>query len=206
LFHAETQAVPAYFTTAQIEQIETEEQRTRAAVAGELRAFARPHLARDVEVVVGDGPPQEAIVRMAPGFDLIALGTHRRHGPQRWWLGSVAEAVVRRSPRPVLVVPAGARAIDATPAPRILVAGVGHAVTQSWVDALRIALGGEVTHTTDISHCSADRLRSVDLIVFSISTAAHHEQVKAVAHLLKECLHPVLFVPLLEDTVERSSS
>ena len=52
----------------------------------------------------------------APGFalaclaselaaDLMVVGSHGRHGIARWLLGSVAEAAVRQSPCPVLVVP-----------------------------------------------------------------------------------------------------
>lgn len=37
--------------------------------------------------------------------DLIILGTHGRHGVIRAVLGSVAEAVVRHSPLPVMLVP-----------------------------------------------------------------------------------------------------
>ncbi len=48
--------------------------------------------------------------------DLIALSTHGRSGPGRWILGSVADAVVRHSDRPCLVVPApGARRVEEEP-------------------------------------------------------------------------------------------
>lgn len=40
------------------------------------------------------------------GSDLVVLGTHGRTGLRRIVLGSVAEGVVRRSPVPVLVIPA----------------------------------------------------------------------------------------------------
>lgn len=83
-------------------------------------------------VMVGEGPTQDALVRLAPAFDLIAVGTCRRHGPQRWWLGSVAEAVVRQSARPVLDVAAEARVPDTRRLPRIRVAGDAGAA----VDAL----------------------------------------------------------------------
>ena len=36
--------------------------------------------------------------------DVIALGTHGRHGLERWELGSVAEQVLRRARIPVLIV------------------------------------------------------------------------------------------------------
>jgi nucleotide-binding universal stress UspA family protein len=53
------------------------------------------------------GQPTEQILRAAEamGADLIVMGTHGRTGLQRLLLGSVAEAIVRRSATPVLVVP-----------------------------------------------------------------------------------------------------
>jgi nucleotide-binding universal stress UspA family protein len=51
--------------------------------------------------------PAEAIVNLATELrtDLVVLGTHGRSGLERLLLGSVAEAVVRRAPCPILVVP-----------------------------------------------------------------------------------------------------
>ena len=43
-----------------------------------------------------------------PTADLIIVGTHGRRGPGRWWLGSVAERVVRAATIPVLVTRAAA--------------------------------------------------------------------------------------------------
>jgi len=65
-------------------------------------------IATDVEVDVG--ATADAILHAAErtGADIIALSTHGRSGPMRWVLGSVADAVVRHSPLPVLVVPAKA--------------------------------------------------------------------------------------------------
>ena len=123
VFHASTPDAPAYFTADQIEALETEREQSRARTIDQLRAFAEPHVQRAVHVVVEEGPPGDALVRMAADFDLIVVGTHRRHGARRWWLGSVAEAVVRRSPRPVLVVPAGAGVPDTRGPITILAAG-----------------------------------------------------------------------------------
>ena len=114
VFHASTPDAPAYFTADQIETLEAEREQSRAGTAAQVRAFAEEQVQRAVHVVVEEGPPGDALVRMAADFDLIVVGTHRRHGARRWWLGSVAEAVVRRSPRPVLVVPAGAGVPDST--------------------------------------------------------------------------------------------
>lgn len=51
------------------------------------------------------GDPATEIVRIAEEekADMIILGTHGRTGMSRLLMGSVAEAVVRRSPCPVLV-------------------------------------------------------------------------------------------------------
>ncbi|HXU83781.1 MAG TPA: universal stress protein, partial [Polyangia bacterium] len=48
----------------------------------------------------------EAIVQAAErlGVDLIVMASHGRSGLKRALLGSVAEEVARRSPKPVLIV------------------------------------------------------------------------------------------------------
>ena len=60
----------------------------------------------DVELVVG-GDAAKEITRYAEanGMDLIAVTTHGRTGFRRLALGSVAEAVIRQSTVPVLVLP-----------------------------------------------------------------------------------------------------
>lgn len=65
-----------------------------------------------VTTAVASGLPAAQIVRYAArnGIDLIVLGTHGRTGFSRALLGSVAEAVVRTAPCPVLTVPAQAPA------------------------------------------------------------------------------------------------
>jgi nucleotide-binding universal stress UspA family protein len=205
VLHAATEAVPAYFTASQIGQLEAERAQSRAAVADRLRIFAKRQVSGAVNVVVGEGPPQDAIMRIAASFDLITVGTHRRHGPQRWWLGSVAEALVRKSPRPVLVVPAGASLPDTQRVPTILAAGGDGAAANVWVDLLRTVFGGNVVRSLDIHQCAPDRLQHADLIVLSMPTDATYSQLSAIAQVLKECVHPVLFVPS-SGIVERSSS
>jgi nucleotide-binding universal stress UspA family protein len=56
------------------------------------------------------GDPAGEIVRIAAeeAADMIVLGTHGRSGISRMLMGSVAEAVVRRAPCPVLVYRAAA--------------------------------------------------------------------------------------------------
>jgi nucleotide-binding universal stress UspA family protein len=52
------------------------------------------------------GKPASEIVRTAKEWpaDMIVIGSHGRHGIQRALLGSVAEAVMRHAPCPVLVI------------------------------------------------------------------------------------------------------
>lgn len=59
-----------------------------------------------LEVEVRAGAPAREILRAAKVLDaeLIAVGTHGRSGLKRLVLGSVAEAVLRDAPCPVLVV------------------------------------------------------------------------------------------------------
>ena len=61
-----------------------------------------------VDTNVAIGYAAETILDAAKqgSADLIALSTHGRSGPERWVLGSVADAVVRHSDRPCLVIPA----------------------------------------------------------------------------------------------------
>jgi nucleotide-binding universal stress UspA family protein len=207
LFHTTRFEAPAYFTAPQIEAIEAERAQNRDDTADRLRAFAVQHTPRSVRVIVEDGPPQDAILRIADAFDLIVVGTHRRHGPRRWWLGSVAEAVVRHSPRPVLVVPAGAAVAGTRDAPTILAAGGNDATADAWVDALRTALGARVIRSPDIQKCAPDGVQNADLIVLSMpAETGTHAQFGAIVQVLKECVHPVLFVPCPAGIVERSSS
>jgi hypothetical protein len=65
---------------------------------------------RQRAVLAGGGDPAAEILSAAAAWqaDLIVMGTHGRAGLERWILGSVAQAVLRNAPCPVLTV-AGAR-------------------------------------------------------------------------------------------------
>jgi nucleotide-binding universal stress UspA family protein len=60
----------------------------------------------DVLTAVRHGKPAEEIIAYATAHDadVVATGTRGRHGEHSFLLGSVAEAIVRRSPVPVLTV------------------------------------------------------------------------------------------------------
>lgn len=74
-----------------------------------LRSTAFRLLARglDAEWKVLRGSPSASIVELARETpqDLIVITTHGRSGVTRWFLGSVAEGLVRSSGDPVLIIP-----------------------------------------------------------------------------------------------------
>ncbi|MGK0619339.1 universal stress protein [Meiothermus cerbereus] len=58
----------------------------------------------EVETKLVEARPVEAILAEAKDHDLIVMGTHGRSGLDRFMLGSVTEAVLHRSDKPVLVL------------------------------------------------------------------------------------------------------
>ena len=79
-----------------------------AAARGLLRDFVAALGSGSVPITerLEQGEPQERIVTLArdEGFDLIVMGTLGRTGRPLALVGSVADGVVRTSPRPVLTV------------------------------------------------------------------------------------------------------
>jgi nucleotide-binding universal stress UspA family protein len=196
VLHAETMEMPPYFTDDQIEALRTERREARARAAEYVRQFAAQHTQAPFEVVVQDGPPEDTIIRTVGAFDLIVLGTHGRRGPSRWWLGSVAEAVVRAAPIPVLVT----RVLEAGAIGRmkrdgaVVLAGSSAAGVERWASALGQALNAEVVRAPGIRSCPPERLGSADLVLVGIpGDSASVDDV--VVEVLQSCSRPVLFVP-----------
>jgi nucleotide-binding universal stress UspA family protein len=65
-----------------------------SAVVGARRMIAIGEAAREIELCA-----------LNNDVDLIVMGSHGRTGFQRWYMGSVAERVVRIAPCPVMTVP-----------------------------------------------------------------------------------------------------
>jgi nucleotide-binding universal stress UspA family protein len=61
----------------------------------------------NVTTVVASGEPSEQILEYVKdnGVDLVVMSTHGRSGVSKWFMGSVAERVVRGSTAPVFLVP-----------------------------------------------------------------------------------------------------
>lgn len=81
---------------------------TEQAARLKLQDIARQHLEGKVryETFVRTGDPASVILRMVEelGVDSVIMATHGRTGLGHFLLGSVAEKVVRESPRPVLTI------------------------------------------------------------------------------------------------------
>lgn len=83
-----------------LEEIEAEMWQTIETYATRVRAAG---LACDAVVIHGTPFQQIIDVATAKQVDLIVMGTHGHTGLQHFFLGSVAEKVVRMAPCPVLV-------------------------------------------------------------------------------------------------------
>jgi len=86
--------------------LDTADPAALTAARGRLDAMAKATVTgtRWRSVAEHAARPRDGILRLAAGHDLVIMGTHGRTGLQRLVLGSVAEAVVRACPTPVLVV------------------------------------------------------------------------------------------------------
>ncbi|HEX6290363.1 MAG TPA: universal stress protein [Herpetosiphonaceae bacterium] len=113
----------------------------------------------DCEIV--DGPVSGAITQYAAriGADLVVMTTHGRGGLTRFWLGSTADAFIRHSPIPTLLV----RPHEALPdldqsydLRRILIPLDGSALAEQILD-LALTLGG-------LSNAAYDLLQVIETV------------------------------------------
>lgn len=172
VFHAVAADLPAYFTMAQAASLESERLEARRAGAAEAGAFAARATQASFSVLTDEGPAADAILRQAPAFDVVVLGTNGRGGLRRWWLGSVAEAVVKAAPVPVLVA-APPHTGDRAQPEELLVVGAGDAPA----------------HPLALTVASALRLEPVAAPALAVAT-------------LKESASPLLFLPAAADVRE----
>jgi len=81
--------------------------------ARQLRGMIREKVGPGHRIAILHGEPAQRILELARRHrvDLIVVGTHGRKGFRRAMLGSTAEAVIRRSPVPVLAARGKVRAV-----------------------------------------------------------------------------------------------
>ena len=107
LLHAEAFEAPVYFTADQVEALAAERKARQQQAERYLQMFGQAHTTTAFTPLIAMRTPVDAIAEEARPADLVVIGTHGRRGPQVWWLGSVAERVLRDLTSPVLVVHAG---------------------------------------------------------------------------------------------------
>lgn len=196
--HAERFEPPVYFTVDQIERLEAERHGAEIAARRHLAEFVGKATEYPAEAVVLNEPPVDAILHAAGGVDLIVMGSHRRRGPARWWLGSVAERVVRGATVPVLVARGGAApAMDVFE--RILLVGEHSAPgarARECAASLAATFGGQLIEGGQVQGCAADVMERATLVV--MATAGERPSwglTDVVGSTLGACERPVLFVP-----------
>jgi nucleotide-binding universal stress UspA family protein len=199
LLHTDAAEAPAYFTHQQIEVLARQRQMLRAQAERYLVQFGQRHTTRPLSTVVDEDSPSDAIVRAASTADLVVMGTHGRHGPKRWWLGSVAERVLREIDRPLLVVRADSPGPVDTVFSRVLV----HTATSlvgdgalEYARQLTECFGGEVVDARRQAIDAAVAAARATLVV----VAAPLPRTPAwLSHygdsLVRFCTVPILFVP-----------
>jgi nucleotide-binding universal stress UspA family protein len=98
-------AYPAYINPEVTEQVVLG---LRSHAEEQLREFLNAQKPAEVQIESGvhEGQITDVILRLASerAVDLIVMGTHGRHGLDRWLLGSVTEKVLRKARCPVLAV------------------------------------------------------------------------------------------------------
>lgn len=199
--HAERFEPPPYFTIDQIERLEAARRDAEAAALDHVARFVAASTAYPAEPIVRNEPPVDAILHAGAAADLLVLGTHGRRGPSRWWLGSVAERVVRAATVPVLVTRAsGDRAMEVFE--RLLLLGdnrePGPAVREC-AESIAVTFGGRLSEGGQVAGCPLETMGGASLVV--IATAADRPSwgiTDAVARALGACERPVLFVPARE--------
>lgn len=196
--HADRFEPPPYFTAEQIARLEVERLQAVAAAMTEVRAFVGRATARGVEPLVVDEPPVEALLHASSDADLLVLGTHGRRGPSRWWLGSVAERVVRASEIPVLVTRDESSPVERAFSQVVLVGDSGPAAAPARRSAelLVATFRGQLIEGGPLTDCHTEAVSQASLVVLASSPHPHGWRlIDEIADALARCRHPLLFVP-----------
>jgi len=140
--------------------------------------FAQQGIAATGEVSAG--PVAERIMAAADAFGagLIAMSTHGRVGPERWFLGSIADRVVRGSSTPVLLV--RPRTNGQAPAPSI-----DHVILPLDGSSLSEAALPYATYLAQGLQAPMTLVRTVDVTALSIGDYAMAEVAPELLDLLE---------------------
>ena len=103
LLHAGAFETPPYMTSGEPAAVDSKA-RGHERATDFLNDFGRRYAAGAFTPLIDDGAPVDTILRESRTSDLVVMGTHGRRGLSRWWLGSVAERVLRETTGPLLIV------------------------------------------------------------------------------------------------------
>jgi nucleotide-binding universal stress UspA family protein len=196
--HVATTEVPPYFTREQINMLQAQLEASRDEAREYLRHYVAARVPPPVDVRILDGPAVEAILVAGAGADLALVGTHGRRGPSRWWLGSVAERVVRTASFPVLVTRATTSADPIALFSNVqLIGPIQSGSAGWWATTLAERFGGRLERAADAARCDATSLASASLVVAGLASEGGERSLGAPwVRLLLACPRPILFVPL----------
>ncbi len=95
----------AHFGTERAEEFDKKAHESASEYLQKTRDRLGASCAVKTEVV--DGQPAAAILDYIEknGIDLVIMSSHGHTGPSKWFIGSVAEKVLQRSPVPVFLIP-----------------------------------------------------------------------------------------------------
>jgi len=195
--HAESPEAPVYFTHEQVEALAAQRARMEAQAKSYVEAFVRRHTTAAFTVALEPQPAAEAILHGLADADLGVMGTHGRHGPRRWWLGSVAERVLQSTPRPLLIVHEADR--PAAMFDRIGVfAPLDGRGARAWdvATALAAPFGAAIDDHREDTVDPAAMHDPASLVVISMPRPHDRHWLAAVGEpLVRAAAGPVLFVP-----------
>lgn len=104
--YVENASVDGWFTDNAVRRVvEAEHEERRREDAGRLSALLSlvPQPARGTAKVF-EGEPVEALVEASSSYGALVVATHGRRGLAHFWMGSIAEQVVRGAHCPVIVL------------------------------------------------------------------------------------------------------
>jgi nucleotide-binding universal stress UspA family protein len=202
LLHADTAEAPAYFTSEQVERLERQQHALRIQADQFLTRFGRQHTKVPFTTMIRNGPAVDAILQEASSAELVIMGTHGRRGPKRWWLGSVAERILREIRRPLLIVRADSPRDDGDCFARTVVqaaAPLDRGPTLAFARALAGCVGGEVIDNGGRAFDPARLDPAATLAVVAVPDPKTPAWLSQVGEpLVRSSAIPILFVPELE--------
>ncbi len=199
LLHAEALDAPAYFTAEQIEGLERQRQTLRKQAEQFLQRFGRQHTQMRFSTALDDRAPVDAILHESTATDLVVMGTHGRHGPKRWWLGSVAERVLREVEHPLLIVRAAPDQPVESTFDRVVVHASAPLTGQHALDYARGLASCFSGRVVDARHGliepALEAARATMLIVAAPQRRSSAWLSNYGEPLVRYCTVPILFVP-----------